>query len=486
MLDRVAMNQSVLRLPGLGVDEKGVAFGSKGVALFASLDRVIAFLSFFTSSRSMADIIPSLRIEVVNSKKLNVQDFVVSFVSDSTDRMDCISESARATLGQTFIGTDRHFVQYRDAASPFGYDTPDVLSVDADYVFYHNTLGTTAYGTTRSLNTRGLILSLHLAHDPKFGREPGPCFILADNGVGPAIIEYFIRSNVAAQVGVVELPPTLLERRVVRQYLFSVDNLPSRMWPMLHGTPGITVFGEVTRGVAVQHGFRHPIALAAFPVFSTEGLVLFRGDMLEPIELKTLPAMGDVSAFAKVAFGPSDASASITCQNAIAPPVTVPIRLLPGIEYSGNICAAFVPVADYPILRQVMYRLGASVLRTASIAFTEHGGFLINPSGIGSTPVGLFMREIRSGLFIIAGYDIAPPIEPEALFRLLGSPAKHNIFMLPNQLVVGIQKSDFKPIQTALIQSDVWIPVDRLSFDSAFSDATVEVKFDRNDLAKRA
>ena len=42
--------------------------------------------------------------------------------------MDRMAETARLVGGSTFTGTSRHFVQYRDAAAPFGYDATELLA----------------------------------------------------------------------------------------------------------------------------------------------------------------------------------------------------------------------------------------------------------------------------------------------------------------------------------------------------------------------
>ncbi len=40
--------------------------------------------------------------------------------------------------GFTFTGTSRHFVQYRDAGAPFGYDATQLLSTELPLCLYHD------------------------------------------------------------------------------------------------------------------------------------------------------------------------------------------------------------------------------------------------------------------------------------------------------------------------------------------------------------
>ena len=45
MLERIALHQTRLRTPGLGLEGKGVALGAKGVVLLPSLDRLASPLA---------------------------------------------------------------------------------------------------------------------------------------------------------------------------------------------------------------------------------------------------------------------------------------------------------------------------------------------------------------------------------------------------------------------------------------------------------
>src|SRR5579863_4214773 len=68
MLERIALHQTRLRTPGLGLEGKGVALGAKGLVLLPSLDRLVAWLSVYTREHSLEDLTPSLQIQIVRSK----------------------------------------------------------------------------------------------------------------------------------------------------------------------------------------------------------------------------------------------------------------------------------------------------------------------------------------------------------------------------------------------------------------------------------
>src|SRR5580704_1669487 len=152
MPERIALHQTRLRTPGLGLDAKGVALGTKGLVLLPSLDRLVALLSLYTREHSLEDLTPSLEIHLVRSK-LGTREITFVFAAESSDRMDRIAETARLVGGFTFTGTSRHFVQYRDASAPFGYDTGELLSTEAAIVLYHDRFSQT-YDVERDIQLR--------------------------------------------------------------------------------------------------------------------------------------------------------------------------------------------------------------------------------------------------------------------------------------------------------------------------------------------
>lgn len=458
MLDRVAVHQTRLRTPGLGLDAKGVALGAKGLILLPSIDRLVAFLALFTRQGSLAEILRSLAVEVVRSK-LGAREVTLTFGAESSDRMDNIAEIARLAGGYTFTGTSRHFVQYRDAAAPFGYDIPQITPSDVALALYHNAF-TQTYDVERKIDVRALLLRLEPHPDPAAGREPGARWICAESGLGPALINYFVRSAVAAEVGVAEWPPeSSFDDAPVRRYLFRVPEIPARMTPLLTRTPGLGVYVPAAPGAAVEVGFRHPVNLRACPVFPDAGLVLFRGGGGDPLELAKLPALGDVSAFARVEMRTDVATAKNTAQKITAEEVKLPLRLIPSTEPWRAVTATWIKTEDMPILRHIAYALGPDTLKRARIACTDAGAFVQQPSGIEGIPVGEFFREIYPGLFVPAGYDTVPAVAPDVLYRALGAPAGQVLFIARDGRTIGVPSSAFVPLEAALLEAQEWMPI---------------------------
>ena len=103
VLERIALHQTRLHTPGLGLDAKGVALGAKGLILLPSIDRLVALLAVYTRERSLEDLMPSLAMRVAKSK-LGTREITLEFAAESSDRMDRLAETARLVGGFTFTG----------------------------------------------------------------------------------------------------------------------------------------------------------------------------------------------------------------------------------------------------------------------------------------------------------------------------------------------------------------------------------------------
>jgi hypothetical protein len=450
-LERVALNQTRLRTPGLRLDAKGVALGAKGLVLLPSLDRLVGFLSLYTASASLADVLPSLAIDVVKSK-LGAREVALSFAAETSERMDRAAELVRLCGGYAFTGTQRHFVQYRDAASPFGYDLGEMRASDSALSLSHTSF-TQDYQIERRIDLAALLLKLEPRVAPETLAEAGARWICAESGLGPALIHYFVRSSVAADVGVCEWPPASeLEPAPIRRYLFRVPALPERMAPLLGSTPGLTVFVPSGPGTAVELGWRHPINLRACPVFPDSGLVLIRAPGRPALRVDNLPALGPVVAFARVALEGGAAAPTPGVARQLDS-IGLAVRLTPDPRPLAGVTATLVD--DLALLRMIAYRVGRSTLRDTHVAFTDIGALLICERGIEAVPVGEFFTQIHRQLFVSAGHCVTPAVDPEVLFTALGSPDAY-VFLHRDGRRIGVARSAFVPLQTALLDAHAW------------------------------
>jgi hypothetical protein len=475
VLERIALHQTRLHTPGLGLDAKGVALGAKGLVLLPSIDRLVAFLAVYTRERSLEDLMPSLMMHVVKSK-LGTREIALEVAAESSDRMDRVAETARLVGGFTFTGTSRHFVQYRDAGAPFGYDATELLSTDAALALYHDRFSQT-YDQERRVELRPLLLRLMPHVDPATKLEPGLRILVAEQGLGPALVHYFVRSRVEGEVGVAEWPPeSAFDDAPVRRWILRIPELPDRMRALMHATPGITCFVPVGPGVGVEAGYRHPVELRACPVFDPAGLVLVRGGGDEPWVVERLPPMGALTAFARVELRTAGAEASLSSGTSQPELVRVPLRMSPSMGPWRNITATWIEPAQVPLLRRIAYALPRATIAQARVAMTTRGAFVRSTAGIEAIPLGTFFVEVHPNLYVPAGHEVTPAVAPDVLARALGAPAGQVLFLGTDARALAVDESAFVPLETALLEAPPWEPLVAEAIEKALEEAAIDLK----------
>lgn len=464
-----------LHTPGIALDAKGVALGARGLVLLASIDRLVAWLAVYTRERSLDDLLSSLAIRVVSSK-LGTREIALEVAAESSERMDRIAETARLVGGYTFTGASRHFVQYRDAAAPFGYDAAQLLATDNAFALYHDKF-TQTYDIDRSVDLRALLLRLMPQVEPSTRTEPGIRFVVAEQGLGPALVHYFVRSHVEGEVCVAEWPPaTVFDDAPVRRWVMRIPDLPGRMRPMLHATPGITCFVPAGAGVAVEAGYRHPVELRACNVFGAAGLVLVRGRGDEPWAIDRLPAMGALAAFARVELRAEDQAPAAAAKTGDASAVRVPLRVVPSIAPPRKVTATWIGREQLPLLRRLAYALPYATIAGARIAVTASGAFVRSSAGIEAIPLGAFFVEIHPRLFVPAGHEVVPAVAPEVLARAIGALETHAMFIGTDARATAIEESAFVPLETALLEAPPWESAVAEAIESALDEAPIDLR----------
>lgn len=475
LLERVMVHQTRLRTPGLGLDARGVALGQRGLVLLPSLDRLVAFLALYTRGGSLAELARSLRVEIVKSK-LGAREVAFSFGAESSDRMDKIADVARLAGGYVFTGSSRHFVQYRDAGAPFGYDVQQIAAGDSALQLYHSAFGQ-GYDVEKAIELPALLLRLELAVDPSAGGEAGDRWASAEGGLGPALVGWFARSSVDADVAVATWPPaSSFDDQPVERYLFRIRALPPRMIPLLRKTPGLTLYAPAGPAAAVEVGYRHPVNLRACPVFADGSLVLFRGRREEPLVVPRLPAFGHVSAFARVEIRERDGAVASSAASEV-PAVAVPLRVFPTVAPFRGVSATWLQPEELPLLRRLAYALPRETVANASIAVTKAGAFVRSARGIEGIPLGTFFTEVHPDLFLPAGWEASPRTSPEVLHRALGASPEHVLFIAPTGRAFGVPRASFAPLEGAILEGHAWAPLQGtpLDLEPALSTAIPEI-----------
>ncbi len=274
-------------------------------------------------------------------------------------------------------------------------------------------------------------------------------------------------------------PESSFDEGPVRRYIMRIPELPKRMRPMMATTPGITTFLPAGPGVAVEMGYRHPVALRACPVFDPQGLVLLRGRGDEPWSLDKSPQMGDLRAFARVELrNESGADALKATATKLPDPVRVPLRVVPSPAPWKNVTATWIQPAQIPLLRRIAYALPHRTILRTQVALTEKGAFLRSSDGIEAIPLGMFFVEFHPNLFIPAGYDVTPAVAPEVLYRALGASASQVLFIDNAARAIAVEGSAFSPLETALLEAQAWEPLVADAITRALEEAPVDLKLE--------
>src|SRR6185503_17864515 len=201
MLQRVVLGQVRFNLPGLVADARGVVVGRQLVARFAAIDRLVGFLRVLSAEQSIDDLQPGLRI-VYARGGAGTREAIVLMPVGSPGLADVVAHAARLAGGQTFTGTGKQFVQYRDARAPFGYDVAALSDVAGDLIL-HGTEQLVPYRIESELPLAKLLLRLSLVRAGR--RDPGalllpdgPIYVTARRGLGPVLAGYLHRAAASA------------------------------------------------------------------------------------------------------------------------------------------------------------------------------------------------------------------------------------------------------------------------------------------------
>ncbi len=432
-VERAALHQSRFRTPGVGPDTRGVVLGQKGILLFPSLDRAVAFFRALGDGGTLAELIPSLAIRRVVTP-LRTREIVVSLAAESSYRMDRVAEIGRLAGGLAFTGTSRHFVRYRDAHAPLGYDVSQLADQAADLILYDSAFQQT-YTFERELPLRELVLKLQPQRVPPADEGSlSRLFAVAEIGVGHALIGYLFRWRVRARAALAEWPAgSAFDEGPRRAHLFTLEECPQRVVDLLRRLPGVRVYSPIGERLGVELGFRHPIALdACDALFPPGALYLFAGDgtvtSVEPAP-SFVPVRSLVRTSLEVAEGPALVRAATSRELERA--ITLPMRLAPSAIPFRAIHATIVPTSERAWLARLLYLVPQRTLESLRVATTPEAVYLIDPAGVEGVPIGRFFAEIAPRVYVPAGTALVPAVAPAVLEELLRERGSGHVFFEP-------------------------------------------------------
>lgn len=460
MLERAALHQNRFRTPGVSPDARGVVLGQKGLVLFPSVDRLVAFFRAYGDEGSLDELLPSMQIRQLVTP-LKTRELMCSFQAESSYRMDRIAGVAKLAGGLVFTGTSRHFVKYRDTASPLGYDVQELLDRPADVVLYHDTFRQ-SYGFERELRFRDLVFKLQPYRQPSgFGNAdgtiPSRLWATSEVGVGGAILTYLFRWQIPARAALAEWPSqSAFDDRPRRLYVFDISETPARVARLFGQLPGVHVFEPIGSSFAVELGYRHPIALeSCASLFEDDALHLFRGDG-EVLVVQPLPPFAPVRSLVRTNVDlEEDAStrASAGKQGAGAIGMSLPLRLAFSTDPWRAVTATVVPLEQRAWLARLLYALPPNTLAALRIAIGDDRFYLLDPSGIEGVPLGTFYSEVAPNIFVPSGLTLVPAVSAPVLQDLVRDRGTGYVFFdAQSDTPVVVPAEAFGPISRKVLR----------------------------------
>lgn len=454
MLERAALHQTRFRTPGVTPDARGVVLGQKGIALFPSLDRLVAFLRAYGDEGSLDELIPSMEIRRLITP-LRTREIMLSVQAESSYRMDRIAGIAKLAGGLVFTGTSRHFVKYRDAGSPLGYDVQELLDASADLVLYHDTFRQ-QYDYEREIAFRDLVLKLTPYKIPPSEREvPSALFATAEPGIGGALVSYLFRWRVQARAALAEWPSrSAFEDSTRRLFVFDMVDVPPRIVALMTALPGVRVYEPIASTAAVELGHRHPIALeSCTSLFGADTLHLFRGE--GGVELVTpLPPFAPVRSLVRASVSVEDAEVPASGAGVEAElSLSLPLKLAPSNDPFRAVVASIVPIEQRTWLARLLYALPPNTLASMRLAIGDSRIFLLDPKGIEGAPLGTFYSEAAPRIYVPAGMALVPAVAPAVLTELVRDRGDGHVFFEPgNAAPIVVPESAFGTVPRRAIR----------------------------------
>jgi hypothetical protein len=462
MLEHVALGQSRFLAPGVAPDPRGVLLGRYGLLVFPSLDGVVAWLRVYAAEAPLDELLADLAIQQVRTP-LRSHAMALRIAAPSSYVLDRAARCARLVGGQTYTGTSKHFVKYRDDRAPYGYDLAEVPALpEGTTLAVHGDDFVQAFAVERELPFVDLLFRLSPRRRAGGERaalaERSELIVVAERGLGEGVLRYLWRSRVAARAALVAPrgDSAFAERR---RYLYlRVVDPPARIVALFRGTPGLAVFRPVTANVAVELGYDHPIDLASCAsVFDQGKAYVFWGggervDVIDgPIELT------DVEHLTKIDVALERATPASDARFAAPAAIGVELKLAATMAAPRRVVGALVPLAQVAWVKRLVYALPQASLRGQRVAVTDRGVLVLAGAGADVLPLGHPLVELAAGLLVPHGMELVPRVAPDVLARSLGHaaglvtvfPLEGTPFQVAEDALVALERRALAAIEVA-------------------------------------
>ncbi len=474
MLEHVAINQERFKTPGLRADSRGIAVGERGLIRFGTLTQVVGFFRALSEEQSLDHLLPTLRIVKARSR-IQGLELLIDMAAQGSHMLDRAAAIARLLRGEVYTGRAPHFVRYRDAAAPFGYDVERLVQVREGVALYASS-GPLHFSEDGEIAFRGLLLSLSLTRTRQL-EGLGTLFMRVPPGLRAATQRFLWHRDIAASVAELRREATGRFDEGETIYLFRLEGLPSRLIPLFEGLPGVELYHARRSNVYVQRGWRHPFVLESCrKALEEDGLYFFSGVRDAVDRVQGEPTFVDIANLKSLdvqdpALRP-EVEATLIGEGGRVPrgwsPAQVhdalhyPVELIQRPGAGTGVAAVYLQTPqEMAWLKRLIYALPQTALEAYQMALTDRGVLVVNRQGVELIPIGMRLWEVFSGVLIPQGTHFSPPIGFDQLQRHLGLKPGHlyvmphgagGAFAVPEALLRPVARYlladiDFSPIQ---------------------------------------
>jgi len=471
LLEPVSAGQTRFRMQGLSPDARGIAVGREVLALFPTIDWLVAFLGAYSDEASLDDLLPTMTLEHARRREGGHSILLRAAAADGY-AVDRLARLAGATRGQLFSGSGSVFVRWRGREAPFGYDLVSPLAAAPDEVLVVDLDHVAAYLTVDRMDPVELIQRLQLRRVPLplsgVSSDPERCGLkelalaLVAPGLAARVLQHLWRLEAAFAGYYVQL-----EGDARASLLLRIRQPRGRVLDVLFGTPGVELLAPVSSRAAVQVGYRHPIQLAsASACLPGEEMFLFRGDVARVERLPGPPRFVDGRHLVE-ATGTAKLRELGQLREADLAPLQVELQVRPASN-PREPRGALIAWEQVRLLRHLVYLIPPSALAASRVVPLDEGLVVITGSSIGSrgrtgaaaagvgagaiVPLGLRLGEVAPGVLVADGYELWPRVRPSLTRQLLGlHPEDHALFLRPDADPIRVTEQQLLPLDAALI-----------------------------------
>lgn len=475
LLEPVAAGQTRFRMQGLSPDARGIAVGREVLALFPTIDWLVAFLGAYSDEASLDDLLPTMTLEHARRREGGHAILLRAAAADGY-AVDRIGRLSGATRGQLFTGSGSVFVRWRGREAPFGYDLASPLAAGPDEVLVVELDHVAAYVTVDRMDPVELIQRLQLRRVPLplsgVSGDPERCGLkelalaLVAPGLAARVLQHLWRLEASFAGYYVQLDGDARASLLLR-----IRQPRGRVLDVLHGTPGVELLAPVSSRAAVQIGYRHPIQLAsASACLPGEEMFLFRGDVGRVERLPGPPRFVDGRHLVE-ATGTAKLRELGQLREADLGPLQVELQVRPALN-PREPRGALIAWEQVSLLRHLVYLIPPSALAASRVVPLDEGLVVITGSTIGArggahgrngaaaagvgagaiVPLGLRLGEVAPGVLVADGYELWPRVRPSLTRQLLGlGPEDHALFLRPDADPIRVTEQQLLPLDAALI-----------------------------------